>query len=110
MNPHTYEAALYAAGAGAAAVDAVMGGEARTAFVRCVRPGTMPAAPGHGLLLPEQRGHRGPPRAGLPRPVAGGHRDFDVHHGNGTEDVFAGDERVLMCSFFQHPFFPNSGA
>ena len=36
--------------------------------------------------------------------------DFDVHHGNGTEDVFAGDERVLMCSFFQHPFFPNSGA
>ena len=33
--------------------------------------------------------------------------DFDVHHGNGTEDVFAGDERVLMCSFFQHPFFPN---
>ena len=44
MNPHTYEAALYAAGAGVAAVDAVMGGEARTAFVRCVRPG-MPAAP-----------------------------------------------------------------
>ncbi|MRT33249.1 histone deacetylase family protein, partial [Xylella fastidiosa subsp. multiplex] len=36
--------------------------------------------------------------------------DFDVHHGNGTEDVFAGDDRVLMCSFFQHPFFPNSGA
>lgn len=35
--------------------------------------------------------------------------DFDVHHGNGTEDVFAGDERVLMCSIFQHPFFPNSG-
>ena len=33
--------------------------------------------------------------------------DFDVHHGNGTEDVFAGDERVLMCSFFQHPFFPQ---
>lgn len=35
--------------------------------------------------------------------------DFDVHHGNGTEDIFAGDDRVLMCSFFQHPFFPNSG-
>lgn len=36
--------------------------------------------------------------------------DFDVHHGNGTEAAFAGDERVLMCSFFQHPFYPFSGA
>jgi len=36
--------------------------------------------------------------------------DFDVHHGNGTEAIFAGDERVLMCSFFQHPLFPGTGA
>jgi acetoin utilization deacetylase AcuC-like enzyme len=36
--------------------------------------------------------------------------DFDVHHGNGTEAAFAGDPRVLMCSFFQHPFYPYSGA
>jgi len=36
--------------------------------------------------------------------------DFDVHHGNGTEDIFAGDDRVLMCGFFQHPFYPNCGA
>jgi acetoin utilization deacetylase AcuC-like enzyme len=36
--------------------------------------------------------------------------DFDVHHGNGTEDIIAGDERVLMCSFFQHPLYPYSGA
>ncbi|MBB1126205.1 histone deacetylase family protein [Thiospirillum jenense] len=36
--------------------------------------------------------------------------DFDVHHGNGTEDIFAGDERVLFCSSFQHPFYPGSGA
>src|SRR5207302_6176052 len=35
--------------------------------------------------------------------------DFDVHHGNGTEDIFAGDDRVLMVSFFQHPFYPYSG-
>ena len=35
--------------------------------------------------------------------------DFDVHHGNGTEDVFAGDERVLMASIFQHPLYPYSG-
>ena len=32
--------------------------------------------------------------------------DFDVHHGNGTEDIFAGDERVLMVSTFQHPLYP----
>ena len=35
--------------------------------------------------------------------------DFDVHHGNGTEDIFARDERVLFCSSFQHPFYPNTG-
>jgi acetoin utilization deacetylase AcuC-like enzyme len=32
--------------------------------------------------------------------------DFDVHHGNGTEDIFLVDERVLFCSSFQHPFYP----
>jgi acetoin utilization deacetylase AcuC-like enzyme len=36
--------------------------------------------------------------------------DFDVHHGNGTEAAFSGDPQVLMCSFFQHPFYPYSGA
>lgn len=36
--------------------------------------------------------------------------DFDVHHGNGTEDIFQDDERVLLCSTFQHPFYPYSGA
>ena len=36
--------------------------------------------------------------------------DFDVHHGNGTEDIVAGDDRILMCSFFQHPLYPFSGA
>ena len=35
--------------------------------------------------------------------------DFDVHHGNGTEDILSGDDRVLMVSFFQHPFYPYSG-
>src|SRR5205085_3156342 len=35
--------------------------------------------------------------------------DFDVHHGNGTEDIFEDDERVLMVSTFQHPFYPYSG-
>jgi len=36
--------------------------------------------------------------------------DFDVHHGNGTEDIFAADPRVILCSTFQHPFYPYSGA
>jgi len=36
--------------------------------------------------------------------------DFDVHHGNGTEDIIAGDERVLMASIFQHPLYPYTGA
>ncbi|MGV3493549.1 MAG: histone deacetylase family protein, partial [Ramlibacter sp.] len=35
--------------------------------------------------------------------------DFDVHHGNGTEDILAGDARVLMVGIFQHPFYPYSG-
>src|SRR5256885_465148 len=35
--------------------------------------------------------------------------DFDVHHGNGTEDILSGDDRVLMCGIFQHPFYPFSG-
>ena len=35
--------------------------------------------------------------------------DFDVHHGNGTEDIFSGDPHVLMASTFQHPFYPYSG-
>ena len=35
--------------------------------------------------------------------------DFDVHHGNGTEDIFRNDPRVLFCSSFQHPFFPFTG-
>ena len=36
--------------------------------------------------------------------------DFDVHHGNGTEDIFATDQRVLLCSTFQHPFYPYTGS
>ena len=34
--------------------------------------------------------------------------DFDVHHGNGTEDIVDGDEKILFCSSFQHPFYPGS--
>lgn len=111
MNPHTLEAAYHAAGAGIAAVDALMAGEARTAFC-AVRP------PGHHAEHSRAMGfcffNNIAIAASYAMQVHGLTRiaivDFDVHHGNGIEQAFAGDERVLMCSFFQHPFFPNSGA
>ena len=111
MNPHTLSAALHAAGAGVLAVDRVMGGAAENAFCS-VRP------PGHHALRGRAMGfcvinniavaaahaleHHGLERVAIV--------DFDVHHGNGTEEIFTGDERVLMVSTFQHPFYPYSGA
>lgn len=110
MNPHTYQAALHAAGAAVAAVDAVMRGEAPTAFC-AVRP------PGHHACRDRAMGfcflNNVAIAAAHAMAAHGVQRlaiiDFDVHHGNGTEQAFAGDARVLMCSFFQHPFYPNSG-
>lgn len=110
MNRHTLEAALHAAGAAVAAVDAVMTGQAETAFC-AVRP------PGHHACRDRAMGfcflNNVAIGAAHAMAVHGVQRlaiiDFDVHHGNGTEQAFSGDERVLMCSFFQHPFFPNSG-
>ncbi|ARP82676.1 deacetylase [Bordetella genomosp. 8] len=110
MNRHSYEAALHAAGAGLAAVDAIMAGDAPTAFC-AVRP------PGHHACRDQAMGfclfnniavaaHHAMAAHGLERVAI---IDFDVHHGNGTEDIFAGDARVLMCGIFQHPFYPNTG-
>jgi len=110
MNPATWTVSLRAAGAAIAAVDAVMQGEVNNAFC-AIRP------PGH---------HAEPHRSmgfcvfnnvaiatryaietyGLDRVAV---IDFDVHHGNGTEAAFMNDPHVLMCSFFQHPFYPYSG-
>ncbi|HRL20984.1 MAG TPA: histone deacetylase family protein [Alcaligenes sp.] len=109
MNPHTLEAAYAAAGAGLDAVDGVMQEGAAGAFCS-VRP------PGHHAESNRAMGFcffnnvavaaaYAMERYGLSRVLI---VDFDVHHGNGTEQIFAGDERVLMCSFFQHPFFPGS--
>lgn len=111
MNPHTLDAALYAAGAGLAGVDAVMTGSAKTVFC-AVRP------PGHHACRARAMGFCFLNNVAIAATYAMAKYkltrvaivDFDVHHGNGTEDALAGDERVLMCSFFQHPFFPNSGA
>jgi len=110
MNPHTLEAARFAAGALVQAVDAVMAGQSQTAFC-AVRP------PGHHASAARAMGFcffnniavaaaHALHAHGLKRVAI---IDFDVHHGNGTEAIFAGDERVLMCGFFQHPLFPDCG-
>ncbi|MEB0139570.1 MULTISPECIES: histone deacetylase family protein [unclassified Undibacterium] len=111
LNAFTWRASLRAAGAALAATDAVIDGNIENAFC-AIRP------PGHHATSRESMGFcmfnnvavavkhalevRGLQRVAIV--------DFDVHHGNGTEDIFAGDERVLMVSFFQHPYYPYSGA
>ena len=108
MNPHTLEAALAAAGSGLTAVDAIMQDGYRRAFC-AVRP------PGHHARRAQAMGfcffNNIAVAAAYAMEQYGFERiaiiDFDVHHGNGTEEMFANDGRVLMCSFFQHPFFPG---
>lgn len=111
MSTGTLSAALHAAGAAVLAVDLVMSNRHHAAFC-AVRP------PGHHAERAQSMGFCffnnvavGAKHAmqahGLARVAI---VDFDVHHGNGTEDIFAGDDRVLFCSSFQHPFYPGSGA
>ncbi|MEY2810571.1 MAG: hypothetical protein RLZ66_2082 [Pseudomonadota bacterium] len=111
LNLHTWEAALHSAGAAIAATDAVIEGELENAFC-ATRP------PGHHATRQQAMGFcffnnvaiaakHALDRHGLKRVAV---VDFDVHHGNGTEDILAGDDRVLMVSFFQHPFYPYNGA
>ena len=110
-GPGTLAAALRAAGAAVAATDDVLAGRARNAFCS-VRP------PGHHATRDQAMGfcffNNVAVAARHALDVHGLQRvaviDFDVHHGNGTEDIIAGDDRVLMCSFFQHPLYPYSGA
>jgi acetoin utilization deacetylase AcuC-like enzyme len=110
MNPSTWNAALRSAGAVIAATDQVIARSLDNAFCS-VRP------PGHHARYAAAMGfcffnnvavgirhaleHHGLKRVAVV--------DFDVHHGNGTEEILAGDERVLMVSFFQHPFYPYVG-
>ena len=110
--PGTWRASLRAAGAAIAATEAVVRGEVANAFCS-VRP------PGHHATRDETMGFcffnnvaiaarhaldvLGP-EFGISRVAI---IDFDVHHGNGTEDIIANDDRVLMVSFFQHPAVPQ---
>jgi acetoin utilization deacetylase AcuC-like enzyme len=111
LNPFSYQAALHAAGAVVLGVDLVMGKEAENVFCN-IRP------PGHHAERARAMGfcifnniavgaahaleHHGLQRVAI--------ADFDVHHGNGTESIFHDDPRVMLCSTFQHPFYPYAGA
>ena len=104
---YSYQAALRAAGAAVAATDAVIAGSIDNAFC-AVRP------PGHHATPTEPMGfclfNNVAIAARHAMEVHGLERvaivDFDVHHGNGTAEAFRSDPRVLMVSFFQHPFYP----
>jgi acetoin utilization deacetylase AcuC-like enzyme len=111
MNAHSLEAAERAAGAVVLGTDHVLNGEASSAFCN-VRP------PGHHASRDRAMGFCifnnvavGVAHAleahGLERVAI---VDFDAHHGNGTEEIFRSDPRVLLVSTFQHPFYPYSGA
>ncbi|MBT2129676.1 histone deacetylase family protein [Aliiroseovarius lamellibrachiae] len=110
MSPGTLRAAERAAGSGVMGVDLIMSGEANPIFC-AVRP------PGHhaerGVAMGFCLFNNIAVAAAHALEAHGLSRvaivDFDVHHGNGTEDIFKDEPRVLFCSSFQHPFYPFTG-
>ena len=109
MNPYSLNASLRAAGAGVLATDRVCNGEISNAFC-LTRP------PGHHAERAQAMGfcffgniaiaaRHAVKSHGLERVAI---VDFDVHHGNGTEDIVEGDPNILFCSSFQYPFYPGS--
>jgi len=110
MSPKSYEAALYAAGGVLAAVEAVMKGEVDNAFA-LVRP------PGHHAVRDRAMGFCIFNNVAIAARCALGNfnlnrvliADFDVHHGNGTQDAFYADPNVLYFSTHQYPHYPGTG-
>lgn len=111
VSQKSYEAALLAAGAGLAAADAVMSGELTNAFC-AVRP------PGHHAEANRAMGfclfnniavvaQHLKNRHGLDRILI---LDWDVHHGNGTQNAFYDDDQVLFMSLHQWPLYPGTGS
>lgn len=111
MGPMSLSATLHASGAVVLATDLVLQGKAKNAFC-CVRP------PGHHAGRANSAGfcifnHIA---VGAAHAISQ-HKikrvaiiDFDVHHGDGTEDIFKDNPNVMLCSTFQHPFYPHRGA
>ncbi|HEY1458777.1 MAG TPA: histone deacetylase family protein [Casimicrobiaceae bacterium] len=110
LNPYSLDAARHAAGAAVLATDLVMRGECSAAFCAVRPPGhhaTRETAMGFCLFNNVAVGvAHALEKHGLARAAV---VDFDVHHGNGTEDIFAGDPRVLMTGTFQYPLYPYTG-
>lgn len=111
MNPYTYQAALRAAGAAVLATDLVLGGKAPVAFCNVRPPGhhaERAAAGGFCFFNNVVVGMRHALDVhGLDRVAL---VDFDVHHGNGSEDILFDDSRVLMCSTFETDIYPFCGS
>ena len=111
MGPMSLSAALHASGAVILATDLVMSGKADNAFC-CVRP------PGHHAGRANSAGFCifNHVAVGVAHAMAQYNIkrvaiiDFDVHHGDGTEDIFKDNPNVMLCSTFQHPFYPHRGA
>jgi len=111
MSPGTWEAVMRGVGGAVAATDAVMTGKHSNAFV-AVRP------PGHHAEKATPMGfcffdnaaiaaRHAQRKYGITRAAV---IDFDVHHGNGTQDIFWADNSVMYCSTHQMPLFPGTGA
>ena len=111
MSPGSLEAIMRSVGGAVAAADAVMSGKASNAFV-ATRP------PGHHAEVGKPMGfcffnnaaiaaRHAQRRYGIARAAI---VDFDVHHGNGTQDIFWADRTVMYCSTHQMPLFPGTGA
>lgn len=111
MSSDSAEAALRAAGAACAAVDAVVAGEVRHAFCAVRPPGhhATPAA-AMGFCLFNNVAVAAAHAIAVHRLERVAIIDFDVHHGNGTQDIFWGDARVLYASTHQWPLYPGTGA
>jgi acetoin utilization deacetylase AcuC-like enzyme len=111
MSPGSYEAALRAAGGAVLAVDEVMTGAAHNAFV-ATRP------PGHHAETATPMGfclfNNAAVAARHAQAAHGAERvaivDFDVHHGNGSQEIFWADKSVMYCSTHQMPLYPGTGA
>jgi acetoin utilization deacetylase AcuC-like enzyme len=108
MGPETLEAAYHAAGAMVQGVDMVIHNKASTVFCGIRPPGHhagRDSAMGFCFFNNVAVGAAHALAAGLDRIAI---VDFDVHHGNGTESIFQSDDRVMLCSVFQHPLYPNA--